>query len=281
MIDRRWQVAGGDVRWHPDWVGVGNELIELDGLYPASVYGVRVSAVNRQGRSWSPTSLFRTISGIPCEQGMREEWVEGGLIDELETRRLCGPGLEPNLRDPDARDEACSAGYFSYILAGLAAGAVMALVFASMFLRNSWAKRLLHMLPEAEATQRLTSSDRAPASGIAAAFHAATLQTVPASDAVPCLQSGAASDGHANGLPSAAAPSARCCGYSGSSTGSEGAARTPCTAALNRWKDTTPRCTPPSSTAADPTRSSGTRSASCGGGSSGSERPSTELSSPQ
>lgn len=134
----KWQVKDSvEVHWHPDWVGVGSESVVLSDLYPGSEYGVRVAAVNQQGRAWSAAATFRLLSAIQCEASMDAHWIEGGLIDQREAIALCGPLAEHHDADPEARRTTCSADYTAYILAGAAAGATFAVVFGAVVRRRA------------------------------------------------------------------------------------------------------------------------------------------------
>ena len=136
----KWQVKDGiEIHWHPEWVGVGSEQVTLVGLTPGATYGVRVAAVNTQGRQWSAATAFITVKKINlC--GPNLHW-KAGLLDESEAMRMCGAtDFDPT--DPDSRGGECSVGYAEYILAGVAAGGTIALVLGSMMLRHPWVRRL-------------------------------------------------------------------------------------------------------------------------------------------
>jgi len=125
----KWQVKNSqEVHWHPDYVGLGSERIVLADLYAGSEYGVRVAAVNPQGHAWSGAATFRLLSTIQCEANMKAHWIEGGLIDQAEANHLCGPYADWRAVDPEARDGACSAGFTSYTLAGVAAGVTASII---------------------------------------------------------------------------------------------------------------------------------------------------------
>ena len=133
----KWQVKDSEeVHWHPDWLGVGSETLQLAGLFAGNTYGVRVAAVNQQGRAWSAATTFRLLAGIPCEANMRRHWMEGGLIDQREANELCGPAATWRVSDPETRGSACSGSYTAYALAGIAAGATFGLVIGAGLLRH-------------------------------------------------------------------------------------------------------------------------------------------------
>ena len=167
----KWMVKDGvEVHWHPEWVGVGSELVTLAELTPGSVYGVRIAAVNTQGRAWAPATTFRTLSGIRCD--MTFHW--GGLIDDADKGILCGDLAQINPMDPEASG-GCSAGYTEYVLAGVAAGATISLVLASTLLNQRCTRRLFSLLPHA--------ADEAPADEAPAVTSAASEQQHPLSSA--------------------------------------------------------------------------------------------------
>ena len=143
---RRWQAKDHDeVNWHPDWIGVGNELVELHGLRAGATYALRVAAVSTQGRSWSEAAIFTTLTSVRCAEARR--WVP--LLDEADMHRVCALehlALSSSTADPDARG-ACSVGWTEYILAGLAAGSTIIIILLSVVLDRPWARKLY--FPEA------------------------------------------------------------------------------------------------------------------------------------
>jgi hypothetical protein len=131
--------AHTEVLWHPDWVGIGSEIIELQSLYPGRTYALRVAAVNKQGRAWSDAVLFRTLSSIHCIES--QEWLP--LIDEADQRRVCTEERRTTVKsnDPDARGE-CSQGVTEYLFAGVAAAGTIALVLFALLSRHPGVRRL-------------------------------------------------------------------------------------------------------------------------------------------
>ena len=137
----KWQeVDSHEILWHPDWIGVGNELVVLRGLRSSGSYALRIAAVNTQGRAWSEAVVFRTLANVHCSDV--EHWQP--LLDELDTRRVCA-AEHAALRsgtsdDPDARG-ACAVGWTEYVLAGLAAGGTLVVVLLAVMFDGSFTER--------------------------------------------------------------------------------------------------------------------------------------------
>ena len=50
----KWQMKDMDtVEWYPDFVGIGQEAVVLDGLLHGVQYAFQIAAMNPQGRAWS------------------------------------------------------------------------------------------------------------------------------------------------------------------------------------------------------------------------------------
>ena len=129
----KWQAKNGrEVTWHPEWVGLGSEKIELDALSPGHEYALRIAAVNTQGRAWSKVAVFRTLSGVPCSAV--ESWQP--LVDESDAIQLCGADLPS-----EAPHDGCELP--GYLLAGVAAGGTLALILAAMIGHDQCAARLI------------------------------------------------------------------------------------------------------------------------------------------
>ena len=125
----KWQAKGSEeADWHPDWVGVGSEVVVLEDLFPGRTYAARVASVSTQGRAWSKAVVFRTLTPIRC--AMSEDYFP--LIDEADQHQLCAEEhTDPEASiDPDARK--CPPGVTEYLLAGIAAGSTIALVAIAM-----------------------------------------------------------------------------------------------------------------------------------------------------
>lgn len=121
-----------EAEWYQNWVGVGEERIEIRQLVPGAHYAVRVAAVNPQGRTWSKAVVFSTLAWVRCDETFH--W--RGVLDDADVRGLCGPGADRvNSADPDGI--ACGdVGTTEYILAGLAAGSAISLIGIAILLRH-------------------------------------------------------------------------------------------------------------------------------------------------
>ena len=64
----KWQPKDDvEASWFPEYLGVGDELVTLSDLTPGATYGIRVAAINKQGRAWSELAAFTMLTGMKCD----------------------------------------------------------------------------------------------------------------------------------------------------------------------------------------------------------------------
>ena len=125
----KWQMKDMDtVEWYPDFVGIGQEAVVLDGLLHGVQYAFQIAAMNPQGRAWSGAVRFTTLARVRCEETFH--W--SSLLDRAEIERMCGDESLDDPSDPDPRG--CSVGMNEYVLAGIAAGATLGFVISAVLL---------------------------------------------------------------------------------------------------------------------------------------------------